>query len=302
MSTAPNRKRGLHDVDNSDIEMIMVPKELVEPLKKLIDKMCRNLENQNARLDIGTLHNIGGTPEDVAQQKTVAINEFNGFKDKLHKNLKNFNREEVVADLPKAEFEQFKTVRKNLTQWSRLGNACCKRDFASADNAHRIIHCKISTAPSIMSSELRMKITDHFETVRSTIEEDLQLKLLDELLVKTSELGEEFEACTDNRTRLIWAKAFRATLANGDYSGNKHSTPNNSKNVSFKTADTNSSEASTSSKHLKGKSILKKSNRKFVPAEESPIDSDSSSSEYSDPRPARHRHHKNRSFRGRKRY
>jgi len=294
MSNAPAKKRALSQIDTPEMESLLVPKELIAPLKGLIDKMIKHLDNQGPKLDIGQLKNIGGSQNDIEEQTKVAFSVYKDLKDKLHTNLKKFKREEVVADLPADEFQKFKELRKNLTQWFRLGEACTKRALDDSRSTHKVISCKIRVSPSIMCPDLKAKIIDKINGTCDAIEEDVQVKLIDDLLVKSSEMGDEFDAVTAKVDLLTWAKAFRATLANGDGKNRsrsfKHSTPNTSKSVSFQN---HSLDSNTNFRSKKGKSILKKHFNKHQESRQVTSESDESSSSSWDERPPK-KHQKKR--------
>lgn len=287
--------------DDVDVETLLVPKELITPLKDLIAKMCLQLQNKSPKLDIGPLTNIGGSQDDTKEQTKTALSMYRELKDKLHKILKTYSHEEVIADLPSGDFNKFKDLRKSLTQWFRLGDACTKRSNADLQNAHQIIHCKVTTSPSLMSPELRARVLDKMEATRASLEEDLELKLIDELITKTTQISDELEAVGgDKRLLLVFAKAFRATLSNGDGYRSKsyrHSTPNNSKNVSFRdhTFDT-----ASSSRSKKGKSILKRNYHQPRDTYYSESDSDSSPTYWEERRKSKHERgrpfHKRRAY------
>jgi hypothetical protein len=277
MANTPSNKR-LHvsNEESDDLETLKVPKELIAPLKGLIAKMCEQLDNKTKPFSTEAMEFFGGNVEDIEDMKILTLSNFKSLKMKLMNNLKGFRREEVNADLPEADFERFKVVRRNLSRWYRLGDSSTKRNENPFNNAHQLVDCNVSISPTVGNHDMRNKIMDFFESKRQDIEEHLEIKVLDELHGKSKNYLEEFTACTEKTDKLIWAKAFRSALAGAKSPPNSrhlfqkkwtHSSPNTAKSVSFDNANGDSfsrGETSGSSEsHYKGKSILKK-DRKVV--------------------------------------
>ena len=256
-----SKKRNCTEL-SGDVEMetISVPKDLIEPLKLLIAKLCSQINPNETQISLGEIKHFDQTND--IDNKKLTLAEFRQLKSKLHNNLKGFDREEVYANLEQRDYEKFKDVRKTLSRWFRLGNACTQRTENPYSYSHRLIKCSVDVSQSVRDRENTQSIKRFFEDKRSEVESVFEYKLLDELHGISNGLNDEFSAITDRVSKLIWAKAFRAVLANESSNkskdwGPQHSTPVKEKSVSF--ADTSNSGNSTrSGRSVKNKSILRK--------------------------------------------
>jgi hypothetical protein len=268
MAEGPSKKRANRELSIcDDLDTIRVPKELVTPLKELIAKLCHQIGTQDVPTSFATLKNFTGAVEDIPVNKSITMDKFRHFKSALHNNLKAFQRQEVYADLDQSSYDKFKTVRKNLTRWFKLGDSCSKRTENPYDNAHQLVQCTVNVSQSIASREVSNSIKSFFDGKRIEVENALETTLLDELLGISSDLADEFAACSERTDKLIWAKAFRAVLANNKsrpsyHSDNtKFSTPESNRSVSFAPSTSGGESSHSNKSRHKGKSILKKSSR-----------------------------------------
>ena len=225
--------------------IIQIPDQFVEPISQLMTSLSNRLLAKTPIDDLET----DSLMEFVQDE---AINdEYETFRNHLDNNLDKFDRKSLTTNLPNEDFESFKSIRKQLTRMVKIDEAA-KYKPASTDNIN-LVKTQVNISPLINDKEIRNKCYNMIDSAKHKTN-GIAVRHLANELTKTYKLVEnDFNSISNDRQRLVWAKAYRAAKRGLKFNRYENSTTGKTekkkkmnRHVSFSSNNTDATTTSTS--------------------------------------------------------